>query len=107
MELKTKALFNEKGDIDVQKRRMINGNTTNLNDFNHMKYQWVHDWYRQAMNNFWIPEEINLLQDIKDYRLLKDEERTAYDKRLNEGKNEYYLQVLKQQIIKLGKKAQK
>ena len=35
MELKTKALFNEKGDIDVQKRRMINGNTTNLNDFNH------------------------------------------------------------------------
>ena len=83
MELKTKALFNEKGDIDVQKRRMINGNTTNLNDFNHMKYQWVHDWYRQAMNNFWIPEEINLLQDIKDYRLLKDEERTAYDKILS------------------------
>ena len=83
MELKTKALFNEKGDIDVQKRRMINGNTTNLNDFNHMKYQWVHDWYRQAMNNFWIPEEINLTQDIKDYRLLSEEERTAYDKILS------------------------
>lgn len=36
-------------------RRMIGGNTTNLNDFNNMKYAWVSDWYRQAMNNFWIP----------------------------------------------------
>ena len=52
MELKRKALFNASGDIDVRKRRMINGNTTNLNDFNNMKYNWVSDWYRQAMNNF-------------------------------------------------------
>ena len=71
MELKQKALFNASGDTDVRMRRMINGNTTNLNDFNNMKYQWVSDWYRQAMNNFWIPEEINLTQDMKDYRLLK------------------------------------
>ena len=83
MELKQKALFNAKGDIDVRKRRMINGNTTNLNDFNNMKYQWVSDWYRQAMNNFWIPEEINLTQDIRDYRLLSEAERTAYDKILS------------------------
>ena len=65
--LKHKALFNPDGDIETQKRRMIGGNTTNLNDFNNMKYQWVSGWYRQAMNNFWIPEEINLNQDIKDY----------------------------------------
>ena len=70
-ELKKKPLFNPKGDIDVRLRRMIGGNTTNLNDFNNMKYPWVSDWYRQAMNNFWIPEEINLSQDVKDYpRLL-------------------------------------
>lgn len=62
---------------------MINGNTTNLNDFNNMKYSWVSDWYRQAMNNFWIPEEINLTQDIRDYRLLNEKERTAYDKILS------------------------
>ena len=36
-ELKKKALFNEHGDVDVTKRRMINGNTTNLNDFNNKK----------------------------------------------------------------------
>ncbi len=82
-QLHKKALFNENGDIEVTKRRMINGNTTNLNDFNNMKYSWVSQWYRQAMNNFWIPEEINLSQDVKDYRSLKSAEKTAYDKILS------------------------
>ena len=39
-DLKRKALFNENGDIQLNRRRMINGNTTNLNDFNNMKYAW-------------------------------------------------------------------
>lgn len=83
MELKRKALFNEKGDVELTKRRMINGNTTNLNDFNNIKYTWVSDWYRTAMNNFWIPEEINMNQDIKDYRKLDVYEKEAYDKILS------------------------
>lgn len=83
MSIKRKPLFNELGDFEVSKKRMINGNTTNLNDFNNMKYSWVSDWYRQGMNNFWIPEEINLAQDLKDYNNLSDEERTAYDKILS------------------------
>lgn len=83
MEINRKPLFNEFGDVEVNKRRMINGNTTNLNDFNNMKYTWVSDWYRQAMNNFWIPEEINLSQDLKDYKILSKEEKTAYDKILS------------------------
>lgn len=82
-DLKKKALFNEHGDVDVTKRRMINGNTTNLNDFNNMKYAWVANWYRQAMNNFWIPEEINMSQDVKDYRELSEKEKVAYDKILS------------------------
>ncbi|WP_195963616.1 ribonucleotide-diphosphate reductase subunit beta [Clostridium cuniculi] len=83
MNVNKKPLFNENGDIEVSKKRMINGNTTNLNDFNNMKYGWVADWYRQAMNNFWIPEEINLSQDLKDYNKLNEYERTAYDKILS------------------------
>ena len=81
--LTRKPLFNPDGDTDVLQRRMIGGNTTNLNDFNNMRYPWVSDWYRQAMNNFWIPEEINLAQDVKDYRRLLPAERTAYDKILS------------------------
>ena len=81
--LKRKPLFCPEGDTDVRNRRIINGNTTNLNDFNHMKYTWVSDWYRQAMNNFWVPEEINLGADVKDYPKLTEEERRAYDKILS------------------------
>lgn len=82
-QLRKRPLFNPDGDTDVRKRRMINGNTTNLNDFNNMKYSWVSDWYRQAMNNFWIPEEINLGKDTKDYPMLSKPERRAYDKILS------------------------
>ncbi len=52
MKLNKKALFNENGDIELSKRKMINGNTTNLNDFNNVKYTWTTEWYRNAMNNF-------------------------------------------------------
>ncbi|MCQ2968588.1 MAG: ribonucleotide-diphosphate reductase subunit beta [Clostridium sp.] len=83
MDVKKRSLFNENGDVEVSKKRMINGNTTNLNDFNNMKYGWVSEWYRQAMNNFWIPEEINLSQDLKDYNKLEEAEKTAYDKILS------------------------
>lgn len=82
-QLTKKPLFNPQGDTSLNARRMIGGNTTNLNDFNNMRYTWVKDWYRQAMNNFWIPEEINLQQDVKDYRRLKDVEKKAYDKTLS------------------------
>lgn len=35
------------------------------------------------MNNFWIPEEINLNQDIKDYRKLDKHEKMAFDRILS------------------------
>ena len=31
---------------------MIGGNTTNLNDFNNVRYKWVSDWYRQAEDGY-------------------------------------------------------
>lgn len=81
--LQKKPLFNPQGNIEVNNRRMISGDTTNLNDFNNLRYSWTNDWYRQAMNNFWIPEEVNLSADVKDYPLLPPAERRAYDKILS------------------------
>lgn len=82
-EMQRKKLFNPDGDTDLRHWSMIGGNTTNLNDFNNMKYSWASDWYRQSMNNFWVPEEINLGQDVKDYPNLAPPEREAYDKILS------------------------
>ena len=82
-ELVKKKLFNPQGDTEPGQRRIIRGNTTNLNDFNNMKYSWVSSWYRQAMNNFWIPEEINMSADLLDYPKLSQDERNAYNKILS------------------------
>lgn len=81
--IEKRPLFNPQGDTEVAARRIIGGNTTNLNDFNNMKYQWVSGWYRQAMNNFWVPEEINMNTDVSDYPRLPEAERRAYDKILS------------------------
>lgn len=80
MELQKKKLFNEEGDRDWGKRRMIGGNTTNLIELNNVKYEWATKMYRTMMNNFWIPEEIPLAQDAKDYKNLSLSERNSYDK---------------------------
>jgi ribonucleoside-diphosphate reductase beta chain len=80
MDLKKKKLFNEHGDRDWGKRRMIGGNTTNLIELNNVKYDWATKMYRNMMNNFWIPEEIPLAQDAKDYKFLTPHERQGYDK---------------------------
>lgn len=80
MDLQKKKLFNEHGDRDWGARRMIGGNTTNLIELNNVKYDWATKMYRTMMNNFWIPEEIPLAQDAKDYKNLSLSERNSYDK---------------------------
>lgn len=83
MELTKKKLFNEHGDRDWGKRKIIGGNTTNLIELNNVKYDWAYKLYRGMMNNFWIPEEIPLAQDAKDYPNLTDAERESYEKILS------------------------
>lgn len=53
-DLVKRGLFNEEGDSDWGKRRIIGGNTTNLIELNNTKYDWAMRMYRTMMNNFWI-----------------------------------------------------
>ena len=73
-----KMIFNENGQRGTES--MINGNTTNLREWNRIKYSWASDFYRTMLNNFWIPEEISLNEDIKQFPYLTDGERNAFDK---------------------------
>ena len=73
-----KLIFNENGDRGTQS--MIEGNTTNLREWNRIKYDWANQMYRTMLNNFWIPEEISLNEDIKQFPYLTDSERRAFDK---------------------------
>ena len=55
-------------------------NTTNLREWNRIKYDWANQMYRTMLNNFWIPEEISLNEDVKQFPYLTDYERRAFDK---------------------------
>lgn len=76
--MEKKKIFNELGNRGTQS--MIHGNTTNLREWNRIKYDWARTLYRNMLNNFWIPEEISLNEDIKQFSLLTNPEREAFDK---------------------------
>ena len=42
-----------------------------------VKYQWAMDLYNQAVANTWFPNEIQLGEDIADFKKMTDEERHA------------------------------
>lgn len=73
-----KRIFNETGQRGTQS--MIDGNTTNLREWNRIKYDWANTLYRTMLNNFWIPEEIALHEDRKQFAYLTEGERRAFDK---------------------------
>ncbi|MCL6452678.1 MAG: ribonucleotide-diphosphate reductase subunit beta [Alicyclobacillus sp.] len=83
MQLERTKLFNAAGDRDWGKRRMIGGNSTNLIELNNIKYDWAYRLYRAMMNNFWIPEEIPLADDARQYVLLTEDEQRAFNKVLS------------------------
>lgn len=78
-ELKTKAIFNPNGDDSVINRRIIKGNTTNLFNLNETKYTWAKSLYRVMLANFWIPEKVDLSQDVLDYQELTEHEVKAFE----------------------------
>lgn len=42
-----------------------------------VKYQWAYDLYNQAVANTWFPNEVQLNQDLSDWKKMTDEERHA------------------------------
>ncbi|WAH36264.1 ribonucleotide-diphosphate reductase subunit beta [Alicyclobacillus dauci] len=80
MQLKRTKLFNEVGERDWGKRRIIGGNTTNLLELNNVKYEWAYRMYRAMMGNFWIPEEIALGDDARQYATLTEHEKQSFNK---------------------------
>src|SRR5660397_158366 len=42
-----------------------------------VKYQWAMDLYDQAVANTWFPNEIQLGEDLADFKKMTDEEKHA------------------------------
>jgi len=78
-QMQRKLMFNPEGSDDLKGRSVIGGDSTNLFNLNNVKYTWANRLYRNMMENFWIPEKVDLTMDVLDYQKLTKEERRAYD----------------------------
>jgi ribonucleoside-diphosphate reductase beta chain len=72
-------IFNPNGDDAIENRSMWFGNVTNLMQLNDVRYPWAVTLYQQMRENFWIPQKLDLTQDVTDYWNLTPEERYAFD----------------------------
>jgi ribonucleoside-diphosphate reductase beta chain len=72
-------IFNPDGNDDTVHRTIWFGETTNLMQLNDVRYGWAVALYKQMRENFWIPEKLNVTQDVTDYANLTPDERRAFD----------------------------
>ncbi len=72
-------IFNPDGNDDVAHRTIWFGETTNLMQLNDVRYNWAVGLYKQMRENFWIPEKLDITQDVTDYWNLTPAERYAFD----------------------------
>jgi ribonucleoside-diphosphate reductase beta chain len=72
-------IFNPEGNDSIETRKIWFGNTTNLMQLNDVRYSWAVNLYQQMRENFWIPQKLDLTQDVVDYWNLTPDERRAYN----------------------------
>lgn len=65
--------------VNVDDKRVING-LTDINQLAPFKYPWAWEYFLNANKNHWTPLDINMSQDVMDYRQnLTVEERHVYE----------------------------
>ena len=80
--MQKKLLFNPDGTRDLKYQRLVGGKSTNLIEFANVKYDWAEQLYRKMRQFFWIPDEVPLGDDKRQYPKLTEAEQTAYKKTL-------------------------
>ena len=79
-----RKLFDASANDDLSERRILGGQTTNINNFNEIKYRWTAPLYRRMVSNYWIPEIISLDSDRVQYRnVLSHEEKEGFNETLS------------------------
>ena len=64
----------------TSERRIFGGDPTGIFELNDIKYQWAYNLWEVMLNNTWFPKEVDMTQDVSDYKRLTDSEKKAYDK---------------------------
>ncbi|WP_223700857.1 ribonucleotide-diphosphate reductase subunit beta [Sutcliffiella deserti] len=67
-------------DADAPNRstKIINGQSSNVLNWDDVAFSWAYPKYKKMLANFWSPFEINMAQDIKQFQGLTDNEQEAF-----------------------------
>ncbi|KHE70070.1 ribonucleotide-diphosphate reductase subunit beta [Halobacillus sp. BBL2006] len=77
---------------EIQKRKLvdhkapnaatgiINGRSSNVLNWDDTRYSWAYPMYKNMLANFWIPNEINMSNDLKQWKTLSDQEQSSFKK---------------------------
>jgi len=75
-----KKIYNPNSKERTADRKIFGGNPTGIFELNDIKYQWAYNLWEVMLNNTWFPKEVDMTQDVSDYKRLTDSEKMAYDK---------------------------
>ncbi len=75
-----KKIYNPLSHESVNERKIFGGNPTGIFELNKIKYQWAYNLWEMMLANTWFPKEVDMTADARDYKLLTDAEKLAYDK---------------------------
>ncbi len=73
-----RLLFDELGDDNKAHRDIWGGKTTGLMQLTETKYTWALRLYKQMRENFWIPEKVDVTNDVMNYKELTTSEQRCY-----------------------------
>ncbi|MGM7703125.1 ribonucleotide-diphosphate reductase subunit beta [Pseudalkalibacillus sp. Hm43] len=59
---------------------ILNGQSSNVLNWDDVRYSWAYPLYKQMLSNFWTPFEINMSGDRKQYAELARDEQDAFNK---------------------------
>jgi ribonucleoside-diphosphate reductase beta chain len=79
-----KRIYNPNSKEGVSDRKIFGGNPTGIFELNRIKYQWAYNLWDMMLNNTWFPKEVDMTQDVRDYKLLTEQEKISYDKALSQ-----------------------
>ncbi len=82
--MQRKKIYNPDSEEGVNERKIFGGNPTGIFELNKIKYQWAYKLWEMMLNNTWFPKEVDMTTDARDYKLLTDSEKNAYDKALSQ-----------------------
>jgi ribonucleoside-diphosphate reductase beta chain len=59
---------------------IINGKSSNVLNWDQCRFKWAYPMYKNMLRNFWIADEIPMIEDRNQYKKLSEDEKNAFNK---------------------------